>query len=149
MQVQEMNQKGTLLHVLQPELRDNSVEDQVLQVIKIGLLCVQQDPKRHPSMSQVVTMLANLDGNLLLEESPTVPFHSASISLALDNETWCHSVETTSEEESTTFSLLLGDSQQPSSCKIGKPTYSLDIQSRADSSFPRSFLWKLVPNVTF
>lgn len=66
-----MRNKNLLIDILQPELRENCVMTEVDQAIHIGLLCVQNNPERRPTMSQVVTMfLGNMDVSGFPNESP-------------------------------------------------------------------------------
>jgi len=56
---------GQSLEFIDPSIADTSNAMEVLKCIQIGLLCVQEQPKRRPTMSAVTTMLTS--------ESPTLP----------------------------------------------------------------------------
>ncbi|CAL4925940.1 unnamed protein product [Urochloa decumbens] len=56
---------GESLEFIDPSIADTSNAMEVLKCIQIGLLCVQEQPKRRPTMSAVTTMLTS--------ESPTLP----------------------------------------------------------------------------
>lgn len=71
LQVHALHKEGKLFDVLEPELRDKCVVVEVIQALNIALLCMQQDPERRPSMSQVVTMFSgfNMDVEASLASS--------------------------------------------------------------------------------
>ena len=48
-----------LLEVIDRTILEHSNHFEVFRVVQIGLLCVQQDPKDRPVMSQVVLMLSS------------------------------------------------------------------------------------------
>ncbi|KAG2536929.1 hypothetical protein PVAP13_9NG236100 [Panicum virgatum] len=56
---------GQSLEFIDPSIADTSNAMEVLKCIQIGLLCVQEQPKRRPTMSAVTTMLTS--------ENPTLP----------------------------------------------------------------------------
>ncbi|PUZ38217.1 hypothetical protein GQ55_9G179100 [Panicum hallii var. hallii] len=56
---------GQSLDFIDPSIADTSNAMEVLKCIQIGLLCVQEQPKRRPTMSAVTTMLTS--------ENPTLP----------------------------------------------------------------------------
>ncbi|CAN6323462.1 unnamed protein product [Urochloa humidicola] len=56
---------GESLEFIDPSIADTSNAMEVLKCIQIGLLCVQEQPKRRPTMSAVTTMLTS--------ENPTLP----------------------------------------------------------------------------
>ncbi|KAH9688853.1 cysteine-rich receptor-like protein kinase 10 [Citrus sinensis] len=62
--------KGEALELMDPVLKQSCVGTELLKYIHIGLLCVQEDPARRPSMSSVVVMLAN---DTLTLPPPTQP----------------------------------------------------------------------------
>ncbi|XP_052298449.1 cysteine-rich receptor-like protein kinase 10 isoform X4 [Citrus sinensis] len=51
--------EGEALELMDPVLKQSCVGAELLKYIHIGLLCVQEDPARRPSMSSVVVMLAS------------------------------------------------------------------------------------------
>ncbi|KAH7676819.1 Non-specific serine/threonine protein kinase protein [Dioscorea alata] len=51
--------EGNALELADQTLSDKFIKEQVLRCIHIGLLCVQEDPTKRPSMASVVNMLSN------------------------------------------------------------------------------------------
>lgn len=49
--------EGTPLNILDPNLRENSNEVEMVRCIAIGLLCVQENVARRPTMGSIVVML--------------------------------------------------------------------------------------------
>ena len=63
---------GRPLDFMDPTLRHSQSRDEVVRCIHLGLQCIQDDPRRRPTMGKVVVML-NSDsdvGGLLLPEYP-------------------------------------------------------------------------------
>ena len=54
-----------MFDLLDPTLHESCIEDQFMKCVKVGLLCVQEDPGDRPTMSSIVTMLDS--------ETATVP----------------------------------------------------------------------------
>ena len=52
-----MYQLNELWHLVDPDMMSESMMEEVVQVIKIGLVCVQHMPANRPKMSSVVAML--------------------------------------------------------------------------------------------
>jgi hypothetical protein len=52
-----MYQSNELLHLVDPNMVSESMMEEIVQVIKIGLVCVQNMPANRPKMSNVVAML--------------------------------------------------------------------------------------------
>lgn len=50
---------GQELELMDPLLSEACVEMEILNCIKIGLLCVQEDPADRPTMSSVIHMLGS------------------------------------------------------------------------------------------
>ncbi|XP_022716050.1 cysteine-rich receptor-like protein kinase 10 isoform X2 [Durio zibethinus] len=67
----ELWSKGTPLELLDPTLRDSCLEDEVIRCIQIGLLCVQEDPAKRPSMATIVLVLNS--SNVLTSVVPQRP----------------------------------------------------------------------------
>ncbi|GAY58798.1 hypothetical protein CUMW_189670 [Citrus unshiu] len=65
--------EGEALELMDPVLKQSCVGAELLKYIHIGLLCVQEDPARRPSMSSVVVMLAS---DTLTLPPPTQPAFS-------------------------------------------------------------------------
>ncbi|XP_026392467.1 putative receptor-like protein kinase At4g00960 [Papaver somniferum] len=61
---------GTALDLLDPILKDNHCESEVMRCIHIGLLCVQENASDRPTMASIVLMLNNFSTNLPV---PSVP----------------------------------------------------------------------------
>ncbi|OMO64923.1 hypothetical protein COLO4_31704 [Corchorus olitorius] len=62
---------GAPLELLDPTLRDSYSGDEVVKCIQIGLLCVQEDPSKRPTMTTIVLMLnSHID---LASEEPQRP----------------------------------------------------------------------------
>ncbi|XLR45145.1 hypothetical protein HN51_029262 [Arachis hypogaea] len=58
------------LSILDPNIKNNYSEIEVLKCIQIGLLCVQQDPDARPTMASVVTYLSSHSIELPLPQEP-------------------------------------------------------------------------------
>ena len=65
MQAWRLWKDGESLEFIDQSIADTSNAAEVLKCIQIGLLCVQEQPKRRPTMSVVTTMLTC--------ENPTLP----------------------------------------------------------------------------
>ncbi|RZC46242.1 hypothetical protein C5167_039195 [Papaver somniferum] len=61
---------GTALDLLDPILKDNHCESEVMRCIHIALLCVQENAVDRPTMASIVLMLNNFSTNLPV---PSVP----------------------------------------------------------------------------
>ncbi|GLJ53477.1 hypothetical protein SUGI_1140780 [Cryptomeria japonica] len=53
----QLHEQKKLLELMDPELRSTYIEEEVLRVIAVALLCTQAVPTMRPSMSRVVAML--------------------------------------------------------------------------------------------
>ncbi|XP_022720580.1 cysteine-rich receptor-like protein kinase 10 [Durio zibethinus] len=62
--------KGQGMELIDPLLVQSCVPTQVLKCIRIGLLCLQEDPADRPTMSSVIVMLANETITLPLPAEP-------------------------------------------------------------------------------
>ncbi|KAJ1289627.1 hypothetical protein BS78_02G179200 [Paspalum vaginatum] len=62
--------KGRSLELLDPAVKSSAVPEQVELCVRIGLLCVQADPRLRPDMKRVVIVLSKKHGTL---EEPTRP----------------------------------------------------------------------------
>ncbi|KAG9452820.1 hypothetical protein H6P81_005724 [Aristolochia fimbriata] len=58
------------LDLVDPQLRETCIASEVLNCIRIGLLCVQEDPADRPNMASVVTMLNNEAMTLVSPKKP-------------------------------------------------------------------------------
>ena len=52
---------GTLMELLDPNLREQCTEEDALRVFHVGLLCAQASPNLRPPMWKVVEMLSGRD----------------------------------------------------------------------------------------
>ncbi|XP_059069790.1 probable LRR receptor-like serine/threonine-protein kinase At1g56140 isoform X1 [Cryptomeria japonica] len=55
----QLHEKERLLELMDPQLRPTYIEEEVLRVIGVALLCTQASPAMRPSMSRVVAMLTS------------------------------------------------------------------------------------------
>ena len=56
-QAWKLYEAGTLQDFIDPKLVDRSREEDIKQVVRLGLACVQYSPERRPTMSNVVSIL--------------------------------------------------------------------------------------------
>uniref|UniRef100_A0A452XVP8 Protein kinase domain-containing protein n=1 Tax=Aegilops tauschii subsp. strangulata TaxID=200361 RepID=A0A452XVP8_AEGTS len=63
---------GTLMEILDPNLRDQCSEAEALKVFQVGLLCAQASPNLRPPMWKVVEMLGS--GDRVLPKPTEPPF---------------------------------------------------------------------------
>ena len=80
-----MYRSNELWHLVDPNMMSESMMEEIIQVIKIGLVCVQSMPANRPKMSSVVAML--LDGKqvenvCIVAESVSMVAESVSASFA-------------------------------------------------------------------
>uniref|UniRef100_A0ACD5XWG3 Uncharacterized protein n=1 Tax=Avena sativa TaxID=4498 RepID=A0ACD5XWG3_AVESA len=66
----KLYKKGRSMELLDPSVKSSAEQDQVLLCIRIGLLCVQADPRLRPDMKRVVIILSKKQSTL---EEPTRP----------------------------------------------------------------------------
>ncbi|CAM0951316.1 unnamed protein product [Alopecurus aequalis] len=66
----KLYKKGRSMELLDPSVKTSAEQDQVLLCIRIGLLCVQADPRLRPDMKRVVIILSRKQSTL---EEPTRP----------------------------------------------------------------------------
>jgi hypothetical protein len=69
-QAWRLYKKGRSLELLDPALKSTAVPEQVELCVRIGLLCVQADPRLRPDMKRVVIILSKKQSTL---EEPTRP----------------------------------------------------------------------------
>ena len=80
-----MYQSNELWRLLDPNMMSESVIDEIVQVMKIGLVCVQHMPANRPKMSSVVAMLLDnkqLENVCIVAESVSMVAESVSASFA-------------------------------------------------------------------
>lgn len=70
MQAWRLYKKGRSLELLDPAVKSSAVPEQVELCVRIGLLCVQADPRLRPDMKRVVIILSKKQSTL---EEPTRP----------------------------------------------------------------------------
>ncbi|XP_016683588.2 cysteine-rich receptor-like protein kinase 10 [Gossypium hirsutum] len=66
---------GSPLEMMDPKLRTNYCRNEVVKCIHVGLLCVQEDPAKRPSITKVVLML---DSNSVSLPQPQKPAYFLS-----------------------------------------------------------------------
>ncbi|KAB1215433.1 L-type lectin-domain containing receptor kinase IV.2 [Morella rubra] len=79
--------KGAILDACDPRLEGNYVVEEMILVLKLGLLCSQANPAARPSMRQVMQVLDG-DANL-----PDVPYDTASLvhfQITMHPISYCH-----------------------------------------------------------
>ncbi|XP_028549600.1 cysteine-rich receptor-like protein kinase 7 isoform X2 [Dendrobium catenatum] len=69
-QVWENWNMGTILEIVDPALGKHFQNSEVIRCIQIGLLCVQDDPAKRPSMTEVLVMLNSYSMSLKAPSSP-------------------------------------------------------------------------------
>ncbi|KAI4298632.1 hypothetical protein L6164_032167 [Bauhinia variegata] len=67
---------GTPLALLDATLEASYSRDEVIRCVHIGLLCVQEDPARRPTMQQIVLLLNSYSISLATPERPPSYLHS-------------------------------------------------------------------------
>ncbi|GLT30987.1 hypothetical protein SLA2020_057560 [Shorea laevis] len=67
--------EGTAQNLIDPILRDGSIGE-MMRCIQMGLLCVQEDVARRPTMASVILMLSSSPGSLPLPLKPAYYMHS-------------------------------------------------------------------------
>ena len=65
---------GTLMELLDPNLREQCTEEDALRVFHVGLLCAQASPNLRPPMWKVVEMLSGRDHKVVLPRPTQPPF---------------------------------------------------------------------------
>ena len=108
-----MYQSNELWHLVDTNMMSESMMEEIVQVIKIGLFCVQTMPANRPKMSSVVAML--LDNKqvenvcIVAESISTVAKNvSASFTSSTPNTTTfsSHVVRVAEEEDSSLLSNM-------------------------------------------
>ncbi|CAN6690023.1 unnamed protein product [Malus baccata var. baccata] len=67
---------GTLLELLDVNLRDSYSRSEVIRCMHIGLLCVQEDPDKRPKMQKILLMLSRYSLSMPSPERPAFFLHS-------------------------------------------------------------------------
>ncbi|KAF9618012.1 hypothetical protein IFM89_039409 [Coptis chinensis] len=63
-------EKGSPLELIEPTLRERYSKNEVMRCIHIGLLCVQEDVARRPTMASIVLMLNSYSVTIPLPNEP-------------------------------------------------------------------------------
>ncbi|XP_052488397.1 cysteine-rich receptor-like protein kinase 10 [Gossypium raimondii] len=74
---------GSPLEMMDPKLRTHYCRNEVVKCIHVGLLCVQEDPAKRPSITKVVLML---DSNSVSLPQPQKPAYLAEMSGVLQEQ---------------------------------------------------------------
>ncbi|KAF4350872.1 hypothetical protein F8388_008054 [Cannabis sativa] len=77
-------EEGKELEFVDPLVIESSTKQEILKCIRIGLLCVQEDPEDRPTMSSVVASLQQESEPVPLSE-PKQPFAFAVSNAVLNN----------------------------------------------------------------
>ncbi|XP_075643301.1 G-type lectin S-receptor-like serine/threonine-protein kinase At1g67520 isoform X1 [Castanea sativa] len=81
----ELWKEGATLNLMDPALTDSCFEDQMLQCIHIGLLCVEDSAIDRPTMSDVISMLTNESLALPSPKKPAFSFARKAIEAHLSD----------------------------------------------------------------
>ena len=108
-----MYQSNELWHLVDPNMMSESMMEEIVQVIKIGLFCVQTMPANRPKMSSVVAMLLDnkqVENVCIVAESVRMVAESASASFASSTPNTTtfssHVVKVAEEEDSSLLSNM-------------------------------------------
>ncbi|GJM94493.1 hypothetical protein PR202_ga11140 [Eleusine coracana subsp. coracana] len=101
LQIWKHYKAGTLMELLDPNLRDQCSEEEALKVFHVGLLCAQASPNLRPPMWKVVEMLNSRDKVLPQPSQP--PFINVKGSNAKSDSSGSSSLHTNSDN--SPFSL--------------------------------------------
>ncbi|XP_030963278.1 G-type lectin S-receptor-like serine/threonine-protein kinase At1g67520 [Quercus lobata] len=89
----ELWKEGAISNLMDPALTDSCIEDQMLQCIHIGLLCVEDSAIDRPTMSDVISMLTNESLVLPSPKKPAFSFARKAIEAQIsDKESETHSI---------------------------------------------------------
>ncbi|KAL6864753.1 hypothetical protein ACP4OV_015904 [Aristida adscensionis] len=95
---------GTLMELLDPNLRDQCSEEEALKVFHVGLLCAQASPNLRPPMWKVVEMLSSRDRELPRPSQP--PFIDVKGSNAKSDSSGSSSLQTNSDKSPFSMNQL-------------------------------------------
>ncbi|KAL1296194.1 cysteine-rich receptor-like protein kinase 25 isoform X2 [Arachis hypogaea] len=94
---------GTPLSILDPKIKEDYNQVEVIKCIQIGLLCVQENPNSRPTMGTIVSYLNNHSLDLPSPQEPAFFLHDSGI---MDPKTVAQeSSSSQSGKSSTTFSI--------------------------------------------
>ncbi|KAH8948912.1 hypothetical protein BDL97_10G002400 [Sphagnum fallax] len=70
--VWKLYEEAKLLEIVDPKLNTHNHEEDIIHVIKIGLLCVQSTASKRPSMARIVVMLQGdeMEMEVIIKENP-------------------------------------------------------------------------------
>ena len=74
MQAWELWREGTPLELLDPTIRNSFSRNEAMRCIHMGLLCVQENPAKRPTMATIVLMLNSYSATLPAPQQPAL-FH--------------------------------------------------------------------------
>ncbi|WVY99076.1 hypothetical protein V8G54_031227 [Vigna mungo] len=89
--------EGTAVNIVDPSLNNNSIINEVMRCIHIGLLCVQENLTDRPTMATVMLMLSSYSLSLPIPSEPAFYAHSTTRSLPATL-SWGHSSRATTNE---------------------------------------------------
>ncbi|GLJ26026.1 hypothetical protein SUGI_0499170, partial [Cryptomeria japonica] len=69
-QIWQLYESEQILEMVDPKLKGEYPQEQMVRVIRIALLCVKESPSQRPSMTQIVSMLTS---NSEITDQPTKP----------------------------------------------------------------------------
>lgn len=94
--------EGTTTDIIDPSLYNNSSRNEIMRCIHIGLLCVQHNVAKRPTMATIVLMLNSYSLTLPIPSEPA--FFMDSRTRSLPNMSWEVNSRSTRSSESTTKS---------------------------------------------
>ena len=108
-----MYRLNELWHLVDPNMMSESMMEEIVQVIKIGLVCVQHMPANRPKMSSVVAMLLDskqvenvcivAESVSMVAESGSASFASSAPNITTDSS---HVVKVAEDEDSSLLSNM-------------------------------------------
>ncbi|KAL6619536.1 hypothetical protein ACP70R_034675 [Stipagrostis hirtigluma subsp. patula] len=91
---------GTIEEVLDPVLRGRAPQDQMMKLVKIGLLCVQDNPADRPMMPSVNVMLSSNTASLQAPSRPTF-IQDMETELDVHSDAYAKASQSTSKSKET------------------------------------------------
>ena len=105
-----MYSSNELWHLMDPKMMSEGMMEEIVQVIKIGLVCIQHMPANRPKMSSVVAMLMDskqAENVCIVDGSVSMVAESASASFAFSSPNTTtfssHVVKVAEEEEDSSL----------------------------------------------
>ncbi|XP_066363927.1 cysteine-rich receptor-like protein kinase 2 [Miscanthus floridulus] len=96
---------GTLMELLDPNLREQCTKEDALRVFHVGLLCAQASPNLRPPMWKVVEMLSGRDHKVVLPRPTQPPFINVKGSKNAKSDDSSGSASLLSNSDKSPFSL--------------------------------------------